>query len=113
MVHQSGTQPTILIVEDEAVVAEDLSCKVKALGYDVVGVFSTGEEAIIAAQRGSIDLVLLDIQLRGSLDGIETAKKLQHVCNPAIVFTTAHSDPETLDKANATDPYGYILKPFS
>jgi PAS domain S-box-containing protein len=112
MVHPSGEQQTVLIVEDEAIVAEDLSYKVKALGYNVVGVFPTGEQAILAAQQSSIDLVLLDIQLGGTSDGIETAKKLQQVCDPAIVFTTAHSDPQTLNNANATDPHGYILKPF-
>ena len=106
-------QPRVLIVEDEAIVAEDLAHKVKALGYDVVGVFSTGEQALNAAQQSSIDLILLDIRLRGRLDGIETAKTLDKVCDSAIVFTTAHSDPETLKKANATAPLGYILKPFS
>jgi PAS domain S-box-containing protein len=102
----------VLIVEDEAIVAEDLSHKVKALGYDVVGVFPTGDQAVHAAQHSTIDLVLLDIQLGGQSSGIETAKMLQQVCDSAIVFTTAHSDPETLRKANATAPFGYILKPF-
>jgi AmiR/NasT family two-component response regulator len=102
----------VLIVEDEAIVAEDLSHKVKALGYDVVGVFPTGDQAVHAAQHSTIDLVLLDIQLGGQSSGIETAKMLQQVCDSAIVFTTAHSDPETLKKANATAPFGYILKPF-
>jgi AmiR/NasT family two-component response regulator len=105
-------KPSVLIVEDEAIVAEDLSHKVTALGYHVVGVFSTGHQAISALQQSATDLVLLDIQLSGSLDGIETATKVQQVCDAAIVFTTAHSDPETVKKANVIDPFGYILKPF-
>jgi PAS domain S-box-containing protein len=111
MIDQTNRQ-SILIIEDEAIVAEDLSHKVKALGYDVVGVLSTGEQAISAAQQSTIDLVLLDIQLEGHIDGIETAKTLRQLCDSAIVFTTAHSDPETLKKANDTAPCGYILKPF-
>ena len=105
-------KPSVLIVEDEAIVAEDLSHKVTALGYRVVGVCSTGHQAINALQQSATDLVLLDIQLSGSLDGIETAKNVQQVCDAAIVFTTAHSDPETVTKANVIDPFGYILKPF-
>jgi PAS domain S-box-containing protein len=108
-------QSSVLIVEDEAIVAEDLSQKVRALGYQVVGVFPTGEQAISALQEAAPDLVLLDIQLGGSLgslDGVETAKKLQQGCDAAIVFTTAHSDPETVKRANLIDPFGYILKPF-
>ncbi|HKU53609.1 MAG TPA: PAS domain S-box protein, partial [Nitrospira sp.] len=109
---QPTSSPTILIVEDEAIVAEDLSHKVMALGYGVVGFVRTGEEAIQAMQESRADVILLDLQLSGELDGIETAKILHQLCNPAIVFVTAHSDPETVKKANATSPYGYILKPF-
>ena len=109
---QATSSPTILIVEDEAIVAEDLSHKVMALGYRIVGLVRTGQEAIRAMQQSPADLVLLGVQLSGKLDGIETARILQEVCNPAIVFVTAHSDPETVKKANATSPYGYILKPF-
>jgi len=105
---QKGTSsPTILIVEDEAIVAEDLSHKVMALGYKIVGLVRTGQEAIRAMQQSPADVILLDVQLSGKLDGIETAKILQELCNPAIVFVTAHSDPETVKKANATSPYGY------
>jgi PAS domain S-box-containing protein len=108
----STTEPTVLIVEDEAIVAEDLSRKVKALGYRVVGIYGTGEEAIEAAQASCTDLVLLDLQLSGKLDGVQTAERLHHVCEAAVVFISANSDPETVKKANATAPYGYILKPF-
>jgi PAS domain S-box-containing protein len=112
MLKETIRQSRILIVEDEAIVAEDLSHKVRALGYQVVGVFPTGEQAISALQQAAPNLVLLDIQLGVSLDGIQTAQKLQQLCDAAIVFTTAHSDPETVKKANLIDPFGYILKPF-
>ncbi|HKY71509.1 MAG TPA: PAS domain S-box protein [Nitrospira sp.] len=102
----------VLIVEDEAIVAEDLALKVRSLGYHITGVFSAGEEGIRAAQECSPDLVLIDLQLAGELDGVQTAEKIRQACDTAIVFVTAHSDPATVKKANATAPYGYILKPF-
>ena len=102
----------VLIVEDEAIVAEDLRSKLIALGYKTVGVVSTGEEAIQAVQGTCVDVVLLDLQLAGTLDGIQTAQRLHGLSDAAIVFSTAHSDAETVNKANATAPFGYILKPF-
>jgi PAS domain S-box-containing protein len=112
MITQSPGAPAVLIVEDEAIVAEDLSRKVTALGYRVIGIYPTGEEAIEAVQASSADLVLLDLQLSGKLDGVTTAERLRRVCEAAVVFISANSDPETVNKANATAPYGYILKPF-
>lgn len=107
-------QPSrVLIVEDEAVVGEDLSRKITALGYDVVGLFSTGESAISAAKDLTPDLILLDLQLTGKLDGVQTAELLHRLCDAAIVVVTAHSDAETVKRAIDTGPYGYILKPFS
>ena len=108
----SALPPRVFIVEDEAIVAENLSHTVTALGYQVVGVFDTGEEAIHVLRETSADLVLLDLQLAGHLDGVQTAEKIRHVSDAAILFLTAHSDPETVKRANASDPYGYILKPF-
>ena len=104
--------PRVLIVEDEAIVAEDLGSKLTGLGYQIVGIVSTGEEAIQAVQQSCVDAVLLDLQLAGTLNGIQTAQRLHALCDAAIVFSTAHSDSETVKKANATGPFGYILKPF-
>jgi PAS domain S-box-containing protein len=105
-------QPSILIVENEAVVAEDLAQKVTALGYRVIGTVSTGEAALEVARAQRPNLILLDIKLDGTLDGLETAHRLRHMSDLPFVFLTAHSDPETIKKANAADAFGYILKPF-
>ncbi len=101
----------IFIVEDEAIVAEDLALKVRSLGYQVAGLFSTGEEAFHAAQQFSPDLILLDLQLAGAWSGIETAHKLKQLDIP-VVFVTAHSDRATVREAAAAGFSGYILKPF-
>jgi CheY-like chemotaxis protein len=106
------SRPKILIVEDEVIVAEDLSYKARALGYQVTGIVSSGVEATEAARQNAFDIVLLDIHLDGHLDGIETAKALKHLCDPAIVFVTAHSDAQTVKQVEAISPVGYILKPF-
>jgi PAS domain S-box-containing protein len=102
----------LLIVEDEVIVAEDLAHKVRALGYDVVGIASSGEEAGTRARAAAPDIVLLDIHLDGHLDGVEIAKMLKEVCDPAIVFVTAHSDIQTVKQAEAITPVGFVLKPF-
>lgn len=102
----------LLIVEDEAIVAEDLAHKVRALGYEVIGIASSGEEAAARAREAAADLVLLDIHLDGHLDGVELAKTLKDVCDPAIVFVTAHSDLQTVKEAEAISPVGFVLKPF-
>ena len=101
-----------MIVEDEAVVAEDLAQKVKALGYRVIGIASTGETALQLAQELRPNLVLLDIKLGGTLDGIETANRLREIYDLPFLFITAHSDPGTVKRATASGTFGYILKPF-
>src|SRR3712207_3638305 len=105
-------QANILIVEDEAVVAADLAGKLERAGYTIVGTVSKGELAIQMAQIRHPDLVLMDIRLAGSMDGIETAECLKAFADVPIVFLTAHSDRETIKRASATEPFGYILKPF-
>jgi len=105
-------QPSILIVEDEAVVAEDLAQKVKALGYRVLDIASTGAAALQISQAHPPDLILLDITLTGTLDGIETATRLKEFSDIPLVFLTAHSDPDTVKRATAAGSLGYILKPF-
>jgi PAS domain S-box-containing protein len=102
----------LLIVEDEAIVAEDLSHKVRVLGYEVIGIASSAEEATARVRESSADIVLLDIHLEGHLDGVDIARALKQACDPAIVFVTAHSDLQTVKKAEAISPVGFILKPF-
>jgi PAS domain S-box-containing protein len=102
----------ILIVEDEAVVAADLAGKIERAGYRSVAIASDGEDAIETAKALAPDLVLMDIRLAGSMDGIKTAERIQASRNIPIVYLTAHSDMTTLRRAAATEPFGYILKPF-
>jgi hypothetical protein len=104
--------PTILIVEDEAVVAANLASKLERAGYDVVATASTGAEAIALTRRLHPQLVLMDIQIEGELDGIQTAETIQHHCDVPVIYLTAYSDAATLSRAKLTGPSGYILKPF-
>ncbi len=104
----------IIIVEDEAVVAAHLASQVVRFGYRVIASVSTGEQAIEAVRRELPDLILMDVRLGGSLDGIETAERLrsEYEISIPILFLTAHSDEDTLKRASATSPLGYVLKPF-
>jgi PAS domain S-box-containing protein len=102
----------ILIVEDEAVVAADIAGKLERAGYRSIAIASDGEDAIETAKALGPDLVLMDIRLAGSLDGIKTAERIQAFRSIPIVYLTAHSDMATLRRAAATEPFGYILKPF-
>ena len=102
----------ILVVEDEAIVALDLSQRLTRLGYRVVDTVAEGEKAVAAVLEHNPDLVLMDLRLAGALDGIATARQVALVRDVPIVFLTAHSDPETLAQACLTGPFGYILKPF-
>ncbi len=104
--------PRILIVEDQAVVAMDIQNQLQKLGYTVVGTSSTGEEALRLARRHEPDLVLLDIRLQGNMDGVDCAAQLRKELGIPVVFLTAFADEETLSRAKATGPHGYILKPF-
>jgi PAS domain S-box-containing protein len=104
--------PKILIVEDENNVAKDLQKRLMNLGYDIVGIVSTGEEAIKKAIASSPDLVLMDVRLKGEMDGIEAASALRFQHGIAVVFLSAYADNDTLKRASKTEPFGYILKPF-
>ncbi len=103
---------SILIVEDEAIVAADLAGKLRQLGYEVVGIAAQGEEAIAQVQRLGPQLVLMDIQLAGPMDGIEAAEAIRRRHDVPVIYLTAHSDAATLARAKLTGPFGYILKPF-
>lgn len=102
----------ILIVEDEAVTSLALSDSLDSLGYEPIGPASSGEEAISLATSQHPDLVLMDIRLKGSMDGIVAADKIWNKHAIPIVFLTAYADEETLSRAKITRPFGYILKPF-
>ncbi len=106
------TKANILIVEDESIVAEDIRFSLESLGYEVCEICASGEEAIKAAGKYQPDLVLMDIKIRGSLDGIETSKRIWDQYSIPIIYLTAHSDQATLERAKWTRPFGYVLKPF-
>ncbi len=102
----------ILVVEDENIVAKDLAQTLTSLGYQVCGVAASGEDAVRAAHECRPDLVLMDIRLRGDIDGIEAARRIHEEMETPVVFLTAHADQATLERAAAAEPSGYVLKPF-
>jgi PAS domain S-box-containing protein len=104
--------PQILIVEDEAIVAKDLQKRLTNLGYNVIGIAATGEEALRKAATTPIDLVLMDVRLKGEMDGIQTATALRMRYGTTIVYLSAYADNDTLRRASVTEPFGYVLKPF-
>lgn len=101
----------ILIVEDELIFAHALTGDLKDLGYEVSAITDTGESAIAAAKQEPPNLAIVDINLRGEMNGIEVAKELQNICGCPILFLTAYSDPDTISKAASAFPYGYLTKP--
>ena len=102
----------ILIVEDESIVALNIKNRLEGLGYAVVATSSSGEAAIQIVAQSLPDLVLMDIKLKGTIDGIEAAAQIRAHFQIPVVYLTAFSDEETVERAKLTEPYGYILKPF-
>lgn len=105
----------ILVVEDELLVAKSMQERLKRLGYDVLSVASSGEAAIqkVAQMSPHPNLVLMDIRLKGDMDGVEAAKRIRERFNIPVVYVTAYGDKKTLQRANSTGPFGYLTKPFS
>jgi signal transduction histidine kinase/AmiR/NasT family two-component response regulator len=107
-----AARPPVLVVEDESIVAMDLSTCLTKLGYPIAAVVGRGEEAIELARRHRPGLVLMDIHLRGQLDGIEAAQRIHGDFHIPVVFLTAYSDDATLQRAQGSQPFGYLIKPF-
>jgi PAS domain S-box-containing protein len=103
----------ILIVEDDFVIAKVLAESLQELGYQVAGIISTGEEAVERAAKVHPDLVLMDIRLKGDMDGIEAGEAISGDLHIPIVYLTAYSDERTVERAKITEPYGYLIKPFT
>lgn len=103
----------ILVVEDEIVIALDIRNQLRDLGYECSGHATSGEQAVALAAELRPDLVLMDIQLAGAMDGITAAQAIRASFDLPVVFVTAFAADETLVRAKLTEPYGYILKPFS
>jgi len=102
----------ILVVEDESIVARDIQYTLRRLGYRVPRITGTGEEAIQLARELKPDLVMMDVQLRGELSGIEAASFIYNESATPIIFLTAFADTETLERAKSAGPLGYLIKPF-
>jgi PAS domain S-box-containing protein len=103
---------SILIVEDEPIVAKDIQLSLQRLGYRVPATATSGEEAIRKAGDTHPDLILMDIVLKGKMDGIETALQIQRKQDVPVVYLTAYADSHTLNRAKVGSPAGYMLKPY-
>ena len=102
----------ILIVEDERMIAEDIKLTLVQFNYKVIGIMTTGEDALKKLEKSSPDLILMDIMLKGKLNGIETSTIINKKYDIPIIFVTAYADDKTIDQATSANPYGFILKPF-
>ena len=105
-------QDKILIVEDEQLVALDLAAMLTDLGYEVAGHAASADFAVSLASTLRPSLVLMDINLGAVVDGIHAAARIKQECDIPVVFVTAYDDDATLTRAQITEPYGYILKPY-
>src|SRR5262249_40689351 len=106
------TPARILIVEDNRVVARDIRGQLSNIGHTVVGMTARGDNAVELALTARAEIVLMDIRLEGSLDGIGAAHRVREHCNIPVIFLTAYADDETVQRASLTEPFGYLLKPF-
>lgn len=107
------TPPTkILIVEDEMIIGANISLQLTTLGYEVSGIIPRGEEALIHIRQNKPDIILMDIQLKGNLDGVQTIQLMQKEFDIPVIYLTANSDDANFNRAKATNPYAFISKPF-
>jgi two-component system, cell cycle sensor histidine kinase and response regulator CckA len=102
----------VLIVEDERIVANDLQARLHVLGYPVVGIAATGDQALQIIGDKQPDLVLMDIRLKGAMDGIQTAESIHAHYGIPVVYLSAYADVNTVERAKRTEPFGYLVKPF-
>jgi two-component system response regulator LytT len=103
---------SVLVVEDENIVAKDIQQSLQKMGYKVIGTASSGEKAKEILKENQPDIILMDIMLKGDMSGIDTAEYVKEIYDLPVIFLTAYADESTLSKAKITEPYGYILKPF-
>lgn len=111
MINPPDPLVTFLVVEDDMIIAAKLSMLLTKLGYEVTGIVPRGDEAIRYVRENPPDIVLLDINLKGALDGIETAHELHKIADTPIIYVTANTDEATFNRAKATRPYAFIGKP--
>lgn len=106
------TRARVMVVEDDRIVARDISEQLGRIGHSVIGVTARGEAAVELAISNRPDLVLMDIRLEGEIDGIDAARQIRARCQIPVVFLTAYADDETVRRASQAEPFGYLLKPF-
>ncbi len=106
------TKADILIVEDDSIVAEDIKISLKKMGYSVIGIVASGEEALIKIKTQQPDLILMDIMLEGEMNGTQAVGQVREMYNIPVVYVTAYTNEDILERAKITEPYGYIIKPF-
>ncbi len=102
----------IMVVEDEQITAADLEASLEDLGYTVTAIASSGKQAIRSAETTLPDLVLMDIRIKGEMDGVDAARQIRQRLDIPVIYLTAHADDETLERAKSAEPLGYIVKPF-
>jgi hypothetical protein len=108
-----SARPAILIVEDELILAKDLQRTLIDLGYDAYAITSSAKAALRRADERSPDLVIMDIRIKGPLDGIEATSIFRKKFSTALIFLSAHADPAIIERAKEAEPHGYLLKPIS
>ena len=101
----------VLVVEDERVVAKDLALTLEGMGYNVIGSAASRDEALAVCANEVPDIVLMDIRIKGPIDGIDTAKELLDLYDLHVIYLTAHADVASIDRAKRTRPHAYLLKP--
>ncbi|PHI20382.1 DNA-binding response regulator [Lewinellaceae bacterium SD302] len=108
------SQPvSVLIVEDEMIIAAKISLHLEQMGYGIAGILPRGEEAVLHCRKSPPDLILLDVQLKGNIDGIETATILEREgIHLPTIYLTANTDPDTFERARRTRPHAFLGKPY-
>jgi CheY-like chemotaxis protein len=106
-----GKRVSVLIVEDERIVARDLQQTLNEIGHDAFAIAASGEEAVTIASRRRPDVALMDVRIRGAFDGIQTARALRSLYDVPVIYLTAHADATIMQRADRTGPIGYLLKP--
>jgi two-component system, response regulator PdtaR len=109
----NATKRRILVVEDDPLVSQAIAQTLLRLGYEVVGVVDNGDDAVSQAFARTPDLVVMDVGLRGSIDGAEAARQIRLGVGRPVVFLTAQHEPSVLRRIKEAEPYGFVLKPFS
>ncbi|MFY9637495.1 MAG: response regulator, partial [Methanobacterium sp.] len=102
----------IFIIEDDAIEAMDIKINLESMGYEVLGVAGSGEEALQKLSQSKPDLVLIDIVIKGAMNGVEVAHKIKNEFDLPFIYLTSHSEETTMEKAKITEPFGYVIKPF-